>query len=131
MSRPDWDLYFIRIAKEVSSRATCLRAQVGAVIVKDNRILSTGFNGAPVGEAHCLDEGCLMYESHCIRCIHAEENAVLNAAKFGIPIEGSTLYYWDSGGRYSQSMSSFAEKFPIQARLCKAAGVVRVIGRGL
>ena len=131
MIRPDWDTYFIRIAKEVSSRATCLRAQVGAVVVKDNRILSTGYNGASAGEHHCSDEGCLMYEGHCIRCIHAEENAIMNAARFGIPLDGATLYYWDSGGRYSQSMESFAEKFPVQARLVKAAGIVRVVGRGL
>ncbi len=131
MARPDWDTYFIRIAKEVAARSTCQRASVGAVIVKENRILATGYNGAPEGEDHCTEEGCRMYDGHCIRTIHAEENAILQAAKFGTKVDRAILYYWDSMGRYSQSMDSFSEKFPIQGRLVKAVGIVRVCGRGL
>ena len=131
MTRPNWDLYFIRIAKEVAARATCRRASVGAVIVKDNHILATGYNGAPAGEPHCTEEGCKMLDGHCIRATHAEENAIIQAAKFGIPVEGATLYYWDSEGRYASSMERFAEQFPQQGRLMKAVGIARVCGRGL
>jgi len=94
--RPNWTDYFINIACEVAQRATCPRAQVGAVIVKDNRIISTGYNGAPAGEPHCIDEGCIMENNHCQRAIHAEVNAVCQAAKFGLPVDGAVLYYWDS-----------------------------------
>ena len=104
MTRPDWDLYFIRIAFEVASRSTCPRALVGAVIVKDNRILSTGYNGAPAGKPHCSEEGCNLVNDHCTRAVHAETNAIAQAAKHGIPLEGATLYYWDSKGRYAQSI---------------------------
>ncbi len=92
MSRPDWDSYFIDITLDVSKRATCLRAQVGAIIVKDKRILTTGYNGAPKGLPHCLDEGCEIVGGHCVRCLHAEQNAILQAAEYGVPLEGATIY---------------------------------------
>ena len=96
MSRPDWDLYFIRIAKEVATRSTCKRAAVGAVITRNNRILATGYNGAPEGMRHCLDEGCAVRDGHCIRAVHAEINAINQAKKHVVNLRDATLYYWDS-----------------------------------
>lgn len=69
--------YFSYIALLVSQRSTCLRLHVGAVITDNNQIVATGYNGAPKGMAHCLQEGCLIRDGHCIRCIHAEQNAIL------------------------------------------------------
>jgi dCMP deaminase len=80
------------IALDVSRRATCLRAQVGAIVVKDKRILTTGYNGAPRGLPHCLDEGCEMVGGHCVRSLHAEQNAIIQAAQHGITLEGGTIY---------------------------------------
>jgi dCMP deaminase len=80
------------ITLDVSKRSTCLRAQVGAIIVKDKRILTTGYNGAPKGLPHCLDEGCEIVGGHCVRSLHAEQNAILQAALYGIPLEGGTIY---------------------------------------
>jgi len=94
MERPDWEHYFMQIAKDVSTRATCSRASVGAVIVKDNRIISTGYNGAPSGESHCIEAGCLIESNHCQRAIHAEVNAVCQAAKFGISVHGADVYIY-------------------------------------
>ncbi len=96
MGRPNWDQYFLNIAQGVASRATCPRGTVGAVIVRDNRILSTGYNGALPGESHCTDVGCLMVNNHCERTIHAETNAVAQAAKFGTSLDGATLYLWSN-----------------------------------
>ena len=98
--RPDWDTYFLRITKLVATRSTCLRRNVGAVLVKDNRILSTGYNGAPEGLAHCLDIGCLRDKlkvpsgTHHELCrgLHAEQNALVQAARYGVSIAGSTCY---------------------------------------
>ncbi len=98
MERPGWNQYFLSIAKEVASRATCPRASVGAVIVRDNRILSTGYNGSLPGELHCIDIGCLMVNNHCERTIHAETNAVVQAARFGVPLDGAILYLWSNTG---------------------------------
>jgi dCMP deaminase len=97
--RPSWDTYFMEIAHLVSSRATCPRRSVGAVIVKDKRILATGYNGAPRGLSHCPEgghendwpQGCLR-AGHCIRALHAEQNALLQAAMIGIACEGSAIY---------------------------------------
>ena len=86
--RIDWHPYFMNIAKEVSSRSTCPRKHVGAVIVRDRRILSTGYNGSLRGLAHCDDVGCLMEDGHCIATVHAEANAILQAAMNGVRIEG-------------------------------------------
>ena len=100
MSRPTWDEYFMEITRLVARRSTCLRRQVGAVLVKDKNILSTGYNGAPSGVAHCLDVGCLREqmgipsgERHELcRGLHAEQNAIVQAAKHGSNINGATLY---------------------------------------
>ena len=91
--RKNWDLYFIDIAFQVAERSTCVRRTVGAVIVKNKRIKGTGYNGSPAGLPHCLDEGCAMQDGHCIRCIHAEPNAILECT----PDErqGATLYCTD------------------------------------
>lgn len=121
IERPEWDEYFINIASNVSMRATCPRANVGAVIVKDHRIISTGYNGAPASEPHCHDKGCLIVDNHCQRAIHAEVNAVAAAAKFGLPIDGATLYYWDSQKR--------PESCPNCIQVMKAAGIAKVIDR--
>ena len=92
MVRPSWHEYFFEIATLVATRATCDRAHVGCVIVKDKHILSTGFNGSVSGAPHCDDEGHFMEDGHCIRTSHAEANAVAQAAKLGIGLAGSTAY---------------------------------------
>ncbi|MCM8776654.1 MAG: cytidine/deoxycytidylate deaminase family protein [Candidatus Omnitrophica bacterium] len=98
--RPDWDEYFIRIAELVSSRSTCIRRHVGAVLVKEKRILATGYNGAPSGISHCEEVGCIREklkipsgERHELcRGLHAEQNAIIQAAYHGVSIKGSILY---------------------------------------
>jgi dCMP deaminase len=90
--RASWDVYFMRIAREVATRATCDRKHVGAVIVRDKNILATGYNGSIVGLGHCDDEGHMMEDGHCVRTIHAEANAIIQAAKHGIGIDGGTIY---------------------------------------
>ena len=93
--RPSWDDYFLDIAKVVSTRATCPRASVGAVIVsKDNRILATGYNGSPSGSKHCTDIGCDVVDNHCQRALHAEVNAIAYAARAGSSIEGGMVYLY-------------------------------------
>ena len=99
-SRPDWDEYFMSIAELVSKRSTCIRRKVGAVIVKDKRILATGYNGAPSGIKHCIEIGCLREklkipsgERHELcRGLHAEQNAIIQAAYHGVEIKDSVLY---------------------------------------
>ncbi|HWR31817.1 MAG TPA: cytidine/deoxycytidylate deaminase family protein [Negativicutes bacterium] len=99
-SRPSWDEYFMDITRVVATRSTCLRRQVGAVIVKDKRLLTSGYNGAPQGLAHCLEAGCLREkmgilsgERHELcRGLHAEQNAIVQAALHGVGIAGSTIY---------------------------------------
>jgi dCMP deaminase len=98
--RPSWDTYFMDIAHFVASRSTCLRRHVGAIIVKDKRILTTGYNGAPSGLGHCLEIGCLREklnipsgERHELcRALHAEQNAIIQAAVHGVAIRGASLY---------------------------------------
>ena len=90
--RPTWNEYFMSIAHEVAQRSTCERAQVGAVIVREKRILTTGYNGSPRGLEHCTDVGCLMDNGHCIRTLHAEQNAIIQAALHGVITEGATIY---------------------------------------
>lgn len=92
MVRSDWDGYFMEIAKVVSSRATCDRKLVGAVIVRDRIILSTGYNGSVRGLPHCSEVGHMMEDGHCVATIHAESNAILQAARSGVSIEGATIY---------------------------------------
>jgi len=98
--RPSWDEYFMEIARTVARRGTCDRGRSGAVIVKDKQILVTGYVGSPVGFPHCDDVGHKMEEwthngvvrQHCVRTAHAEQNAICQAAKLGIPLDGATLY---------------------------------------
>ena len=90
--RQSWDDYFISIADTVSTRATCERLKVGCVFVRDNFILSTGFNGALAGQRHCIEVGCLLHEAHCVRSAHAEINAIAQAARHGVSLENSWLY---------------------------------------
>lgn len=90
--RVSWETYFMNIAKEVSTRSTCDRKHVGAVIVRDKTLLSTGYNGSIKGLPHCNDAGCEMVDGHCIRTSHAEANAIVQAAKNGVKIDGSEIY---------------------------------------
>ncbi len=90
--RPSWDAYFLQIAATVSGRSTCLRRAVGAVLVRDRRILATGYNGSPEGLPHCTDVGCLIVDGHCVRTLHAEQNALLQAAAHGVSTEGAAIY---------------------------------------
>lgn len=90
--RLSWDDYFLEIATVVAERATCDRAHVGCVLVRDKRILSTGYNGSPSGQPHCDDEGHLLVAGHCVRTVHAEVNAVIQAARHGVGTEGATAY---------------------------------------
>jgi len=92
VGRRPWDDYFMEIARVVSSRATCDRKHVGAVIVRDKTILSTGYNGSIRGRPHCRDAGHMMEDGHCVRTIHAEANAIIQAAKNGVMIDGGTIY---------------------------------------
>ncbi len=100
MNRPSWDQYFMDITRLVATRSTCLRRQVGALLVKDRNILATGYNGVPSGITHCDAVGCLRDrlnvpsgERHELcRGLHAEQNAIIQAARHGINIDGSTLY---------------------------------------
>jgi dCMP deaminase len=90
--RPSWDEYFLDIAFSVAERSTCDRAHVGAVLVRDKRILATGYNGSPMGLPHCDEVGHLMVDGHCVRTLHAEQNAIIQAALHGISSEGATAY---------------------------------------
>ena len=101
MARPSWDRYFLDLCEAVAKRATCDRGRAGCVIVKDKRILATGYVGAPSGLPHCDDAGHDMRKvfddagnvtQHCVRTLHSEQNAILQAAKFGMSIDGATLY---------------------------------------
>ncbi|ABS83773.1 deoxycytidylate deaminase [Bacillus phage 0305phi8-36] len=90
--RKPWDQYFIEQALHVAERGTCSRARVGCVLVKENRVIATGYNGSPKGMPHCDDIGHLMKDGHCVRTNHAEENALLQCARLGISSEGATAY---------------------------------------
>ena len=90
--RASWDEYFMNIARVVSSRSTCPRKSVGAVIVRDKTILSTGYNGSIRGMPHCTEVGHMMENGHCVATIHAESNAILQAARNGVMIDGGTIY---------------------------------------
>jgi dCMP deaminase len=92
VNRIDWDTYFMSIAEKVAERGTCDRKQVGCVLVKDKRIIATGYNGSMSGSDHCDDVGHLMENNHCVRTIHAEVNAVAQCAKHGVSCEGATCY---------------------------------------
>lgn len=98
--RPAWDNYFMKIARVVAERSTCLRRQVGAVLVKEKRLLTTGYNGAPAGLNHCLETGCLRLQQgipsgerhELCRGLHAEQNAIIQAALHGVSIREAILY---------------------------------------
>jgi dCMP deaminase len=90
--RPGWDEYFMEIARTVATRATCPRLSVGAVLVREHRILTTGYNGAPKGVAHCTEAGCMLLNDHCVRATHAEANAIVQGALHGIELQGGTAY---------------------------------------
>jgi dCMP deaminase len=99
-TRPSIDTYFLNIAEVVATRSTCVRHNVGAVIVRDKRIISTGYNGAPRSLEHCLDIGCIREQENIgsgtmvevCRAVHAEQNAIIQAAIYGVSIDGATLY---------------------------------------
>lgn len=90
--RDSWDTYWLKIANTVSSRATCTRRKVGAVLVRDKLIVSTGYNGAVHGAPHCLDKGCIIEDGHCVATVHAETNAILQAASNGINTSFTVMY---------------------------------------
>jgi dCMP deaminase len=90
--RASWDEYFMAIAREVATRSTCDRKHVGAVIVRDRIILATGYNGSIRGLAHCDDEGHMMEDGHCVRTVHAEANAIAQAARNGVRLDGAAIY---------------------------------------
>ncbi len=91
-ARQDWDRYFMDIARQVATRATCDRKHVGAVLVRDKTILSTGYNGSLRGLEHCDEVGHDIENGHCVRTVHAEANAIIQAAKNGVRIDGATIY---------------------------------------
>lgn len=98
--RPSWDEYFMELAEVVAKRSTCLRRNIGAVVVKDKRVLATGYNGAPTGLAHCSEVGCLRERLgipsgervEMCRGLHAEQNALVQAVRYGISLEGAVIY---------------------------------------
>ena len=90
--RVSWETYFMNIAREVATRSTCDRKHVGAVIVRDKTILSTGYNGSIKGLPHCDEAGHEMVEGHCVRTTHAEANAIVQAAKNGVKIDSAEIY---------------------------------------
>jgi dCMP deaminase len=90
--RVGWDEYFMNIARMVATRATCDRKHVGAVLVRDRTLLSTGYNGSIRGLPHCSEDGHMMEDGHCVRTVHAEANAIIQAAKNGVAIDGATIY---------------------------------------
>ena len=123
--RPSWDEYFTEMASLVSKRSTCLRRYVGAVLVKDKRILATGYNGAPSGLKHCVEVGCLRKKLHIpsgerhelCRALHAEQNALIQASLYGISVKGSVLY-------------STCQPCVICAKMLINAGIKEIVIRG-
>jgi len=92
VERISWDQYFMAQCYLLSLRSTCTRLMVGATIVRDKRIIAGGYNGSIAGGDHCIDKGCYIIDNHCVRTIHAEMNAILQCAKFGVPTEGAEIY---------------------------------------
>jgi dCMP deaminase len=123
--RPSWDEYFMQIVEIVKTRSTCLRRQVGALVVRDKRILATGYNGAPTGCKHCAEIGCLRdklnipsgQRQELCRASHAEQNAIAQAAYSGTSIKGGTLYITH-------------QPCSICAKMIINAGIVKVVFRG-
>jgi len=125
MSRPSWDEYFMEIVDLVKTRSTCLRRQVGSLIVKDKRILTSGYNGAPTGVRHCAEVGCLRQqlnipsgERHELcRGLHAEQNAIAQAAYMGTSVKGATMYV-------------SLQPCSLCAKLIINAGIIKLVYRG-
>ena len=92
MKRPEWDEYFLKLAMLASERATCPRMHCGCVLVKSKNVITTGYNGSIPGDDHCDEVGCLMIDNHCVRTVHAEMNALIQAARRGHAVEGATAY---------------------------------------
>lgn len=92
MERISWYQYFMAQSHLLALRSTCDRLAVGATIIRDNRIIAGGYNGSVSGGVHCIDEGCYVIDGHCVRTIHAEMNAILQCAKFGVQTEGAEIY---------------------------------------
>ena len=92
MKRPNWDEYFLKLAMLASERATCPRMHCGCVLVKNKNVISTGYNGSIPGDEHCEDAGCILVENHCVRTVHAEMNALIQAARRGNSVDGATAY---------------------------------------
>jgi len=92
MERISWHQYFMAQTHLIALRSTCERLTVGATIVRDKRIIAGGYNGSVSGSAHCIDVGCYVIDNHCVRTVHAEMNAVLQCAKFGVPTDGAEIY---------------------------------------
>ncbi|MFC7372692.1 ComE operon protein 2 [Fictibacillus iocasae] len=92
MNRISWNDYFLAQSHLLALRSTCTRLAVGATIVRDNRIIAGGYNGSISGGVHCIDDGCYVIDNHCVRTVHAEVNAILQCAKFGVPTNGATMY---------------------------------------
>jgi|SRR5699024_6561206 len=92
MERISWNQYFMAQSNLLALRSTCTRLMVGATIVRDKRIIAGGYNGSVSGGVHCVDEGCYVIDGHCVRTIHAEANALLQCAKFGVPTENAEIY---------------------------------------
>ncbi len=92
MTRISWEQYFMTQTHLIALRSTCERLTVGATIVRDNRIIAGGYNGSVSGSDHCIDEGCYVIDGHCVRTVHAEMNAILQCAKFGVQTEGAEIY---------------------------------------
>ncbi len=90
--RPGWDEYFLKLAMLASERATCPRMHCGCILVKDKNVIASGYNGSIPGDDHCEEAGCLIIDNHCVRTVHAEMNALIQAAKRGHAVEGSTAY---------------------------------------
>src|SRR5699024_10824113 len=92
MTRINWQQYFLAQAKVVSLRSTCTRLEVGAILVRNNRIIASGYNGSVDDSSHCIDEGCLVVNNNCVLTVHAEMNALLQSARFGVATENTQLY---------------------------------------
>lgn len=90
--RQSWNSYFMGLAEHIATRSTCTRLHVGAVFIRDNRILATGYNGSLPGRDHCTDVGCQLHNGSCIRTVHAETNAICQAAEHGVSLKDSWLY---------------------------------------
>jgi dCMP deaminase len=101
--------FFEQTVRALSLLGTCKRAKVGCLIVKDQRIISTGYNGSPPGQAHCLEVGCEMLDGHCVRTVHAEANAIAFAARYGIATNGATLYVYGWKGGICPTCRKLAE----------------------